>query len=502
MLIEKVKLIFIINYNCLDYLGCSAAVLALKYCHIECANQITHRDWDEFYVVPRPLSIYETPPETDVNHTPSATTATATSLTKKKTKLTPPKKDIRPSTLSFGLLRIIFNESDSSYSTRLAGICNERKQNHIRRRLKHKKENEPNSINKFDQTESHIPHTTHYCSTEALVNELQSSTIDEEHKLDFGDNDDLDNNIRESPRMKLLMQQHLLNENNQFLNDEMKSKLNRQTSNSTINNIEPTSSHLYESPRNKNQLRRVKTAVVTRNQTSVNAVGIPSRLSTPKVQPTLNHKNFQKTSSLIYRPKSASFSAKQQHSNLVSEPTTYSQTLYEGRPLSAALQSHQRHPPTVRTIDSSCTIREAKGVTSRYNKPEELFGLKPEELFGLTEHQPKMFSPRKINNNIRSKYHNLQNQEYIWQQDVDKLVDLYNIHHSSNYRKTAIPPPQIVTRSNTISDSTQIGRSRGMSGSKYPTSMSTNPKLSTLASLNIPRRNSISRRSSTKLTNA
>ncbi|CAF5173476.1 unnamed protein product, partial [Rotaria magnacalcarata] len=30
--------------------GCSAAALALKYGHIECANQITHRDWDEFFV--------------------------------------------------------------------------------------------------------------------------------------------------------------------------------------------------------------------------------------------------------------------------------------------------------------------------------------------------------------------------------------------------------------------------------------------------------------------
>ncbi len=37
---------------------------------------------------------------------------------------------------------------------------------------------------------------------------------------------------------------------------------------------------------------------------------------------------------------------------------------------------------------------------------------------------------RKTNNNIRSKHHN--------QQYIDKLVDLYNIHHSSNYRTAAL----------------------------------------------------------------
>ncbi|CAF5005624.1 unnamed protein product, partial [Rotaria socialis] len=36
--------------QCVNRDGCSAAVLALKYGHIECANQITHRDWDEFFV--------------------------------------------------------------------------------------------------------------------------------------------------------------------------------------------------------------------------------------------------------------------------------------------------------------------------------------------------------------------------------------------------------------------------------------------------------------------
>jgi len=303
------------------------------------------------------------------------------------------------------------------------------------------------------------------------------------------------------------MQQHLSNEHTQYLNDEIKSKPNYQTSNSTMNYVEPNVSLVYESSRMNTQLQRPKTAVISRNQTSVNAVGIPSRLSSPKIQPTSNQKKSPKKSSLINRPHSASFVPRQQNSNLTSEATTYSQTLYNGRPLSAVLQGHHRHPLVQRTIDSSCTIREAKGVTNRYNKPEELFGLKPEELFGSTEHhQPIINNHHKISDNVRSKRHHLEKQPYIWQHDVDKLVDLYNIHHSSNYRKTAVrPPPQIIIQSQTTSDSSQIGKTRRMSGSKHSSNnlrSPTHPKLSTLASLNILRRNSVNRRPSIKLTNA
>jgi hypothetical protein len=299
------------------------------------------------------------------------------------------------------------------------------------------------------------------------------------------------------------MQKHLSNEHSQ---DEIKSKSNHQTSNSTINYLEPAVSLVYESSRMNTQFQRPKTAVINRNQTSANAVGIPSRLSSPKIQPISNYKKSQKKSSLINRPHSASYIPKQQTSNLISEATTYSQTLYDGRPLSAVLQGHHRHPSVQRTIDSSCTIREAKGVTNRYNKPEELFGLKPAELFGSTEHQPKINNHHKTSDNIRSKCYNFEKQQYIWQQDVNKLVDLYNIHHSSNYRKTAVPPtPQIIIQSHTTSDSSHIGKNRRMSGTKHPSNNSrlpTNPKLSTLASLNILRRNSVNRRPSIKLTNA
>jgi hypothetical protein len=471
--------------------GCSAAVLALRYGHIECANQITHRDCDEFFVIPRPLSIYETPPSTDVNHT-------TTWISKKKKKTishnSPTvKNDVRPSAFSFGLLKIIFNDNDSSYSTRLAGICNENKPNNHRQRNRNKKQTKPTK-----------PQTSHYCSTEALVNELQTSTIDEDHHINYEYSDDINNTDRASPRIELLMQRHTSNEQILFSNDETKNKTSlpttyRQASDSSLNQIEQTVSLLYESPRAQNKLQRPKTAVIPRNLTSVNAVGVPSRLSTPKTPAVTSYKKIKKKPLLINRPNSASFIPKQHHANLTSEASTYSQTLYAGRPLSAVLQNHQRHPPVQRTVDSSCSIREAKGATSRFNKPEELFGLKPAELFGLTEHQPKLMNHRQLNHKTHS-----QQQQPVWRQEVDHLVDLYNIHHSSNYRPTAVPPPpsQLPGPAETTTDVLHNGRPRGMSISKNASRLPTNPKQSTFATLNIPRRNSFSRHSAIKLTNA
>ncbi|CAF2523307.1 unnamed protein product [Rotaria sp. Silwood2] len=496
--------------------GCSAAVLALKYGHIECANQITHRDWDEFFVIPRPLSIYETRSKTDENHGLS-TTATS----KQKTRTTSHnsssnKNDVRPSTISFGLLKIIFNENDSSYSTRLAGFCNESKQTHHHRRIRHKKHEKSQKNHDIDKIESIMPNSTHYCSTEALVNELQSSPTGAERKITFDDSED-NNTARASPRIQLLIQQHLTNKPNSstedilLSNDEIKSKtIDRQASNSTINYVEPAISILQESSRIKNKLQRPKTAIVTRNQSSVNAVGAPSRLSTPKVLPTSTQKKSKKKPSIIHRPSSASCIPRQQqqHSNLASEISSYSQTLFAGRPLSAALQHNHRHRSIQRTVDSSCSIREAKGAKSRYNKPEELFGLKPEELFGLQDHQPKILNHRATNDNTRLKRSNQQQQQqqqYIWQQEVNKLVDLFNIHHSSNYRPSAVPPPPAVVEEDTITDLMPVGRFRRTSISKNTLSFSRsslNPKQSTLAALNIPRRNSISRRSSIRLANA
>ncbi|CAM2710842.1 unnamed protein product [Rotaria socialis] len=509
--------------QCVNRDGCSAAVLALKYGHIECANQITHRDWDEFFVVPRPLSIYEITQKNDDNHTRITTgSSKKKSRTTSNTTGTPNKSDIRPSTLSFGLLKIIFNENDSSYSTRLAGLCTEGKPSHHPRRIRHKKQETSERLSDFEKAESTLPSCTHYCSTEALVNELQTVTIAiPERKITFDDSEDVNSTARTSPRVQLLIQQHLNNKTNLstedtlMSNSEVKPKvMERHQSSSTLNYLEPSSSMFQGgSSQNKNKLQRPKTAIVTRNQTSVNAVGVPSRLSSAKMPPTPLPRKFKKKSTTINRPKSASVVPKsqlQQPSSTISDVSSYSQTLYAGRPLSAALQSHHRHPPPPiqRKVDSSCSIREAKGATSRYNKPEELFGLKPEELFGLQDHRPTIMNHRKTNDHTRLKRNNLQQsppaaQQHGWQEDVTKLADLFNIHHSTNYRPSAMPPP-VVIEENTLTELAPTIRFRRMSISKNTLGMSRsslNPKQSTLAALNIPRRNSISQRSPIKVAN-
>ena len=155
--------------------------------------------------------------------------------------------------------------------------------------------------------------------------------------------------------------------------------------------------------------------------------------------------------------------------------------------------------PENRTISLS-SIREAKGTASRYNKPEELFGVRPEELFAPEQRQPKILDQRSAGNT------RLKRPQHIWQQDVDHIIELYNIHHSANYRKSAVPPQssiQVVTHSDTLTDAVPGGRARRMSISKNSSTnlkLPVNSKQPTFATLNIPRRNSISR-PSTKLTN-
>jgi hypothetical protein len=540
MLIEKVNfnsffLFFFIRFNTQlsNHLGCSAAVLALKYGHIECANQITHRDWDEFFVVPRPLSIYETPSTTDDNQTTSTKSAT---ISKKKSKISPNnfsqiKTEPRRSTLSFGLLKIIFNDSDIGYSTRLAGLCKKDKQIRHHQHLKHKKQEAPQistmTINKFDRTKSTIVNGTHSCSsTEALVNETQLSNITKQCQTNVDNNGNLNNSNRTSPRVQLLMQQHLTNKSNSkennnnnnnssfiqkttsktqlsiddinktrtssFKNDhneEIKSKTStpsiyRQTSNSTINHSE------------KNMpIQRPKTSVI-RNQTITDPS--PSRLRSAKIKPTHIPSGSTKNKPLlINRIESSSNLPKQPQSIVGSVSSTYSQAIYAGRSISAVM-NHS----IPRSNNSSCSIHEAKGTATRYNKPEELFGFRPEELFAPPEqHQPKILDPRltkKPNENTRLKRNQFQKEQHIWQQDVDQIIELYNIHYSPNYRKSAIQrSTQGVTQTDTINDLPQGGRARRMSITKTSSTNlkqpPTNPKQSTFALLNIPRRNSITR---------
>jgi len=288
-------------------------------------------------------------------------------------------------------------------------------------------------------------------------------------------------------------------------NEEIKFKLNipkiYQTSNSTIDHSENNISVVI------NKSQRPKTAIV-RNQTYINPS--PTRLNSAKIKSVnILLPSTKKKSLLINQVDSFSNLPKQSQSTIESESSTYSQTIYAGRPISAVVQ---RSIP--RSNDSACSIREAKGKSCRFNKPEKLFGVRPEELFAFEEHQPKILDQRstttKSNENTRLKRNQFQKQQHMWQQDVDKVVELYNIHHSPNYRKSAVlpsttvvPPTQAVTQTDTLTDLTQSGRIRRMSVTKNPSTnlkSPTNPKQSTFTLLNIPRRNSITR-PSIKLTN-
>jgi hypothetical protein len=500
---------------CDCHLGCSAAVLALRYGHIECANQITHRDCDEFFVIPRPLSIYETPPSSN----PSAVQTTTKSRKKNKDP-SPSKADLPPSALSFGLLKIIFNESDSSYSTRLAAVCKKEKSGTHRRR---KKTDLVHGLTTLDSAKSTVTDEIHYCSTEALVNELQRQAADEVHRASPENSSAIPNSGRTSPRLQLLMHQYSIDKTSMITdesllinsskkmskgadeNHDVKSKLSfatvqKQMSNSTLNHFEENLAHLHDSPRSKQAKQvRVRTAIV-RPPTSTNAVGVPSRLSSVKSPSSTSQPTRKKKSLLVQRASSASTTSKQQPSNIPVEISTYSQTLYAGRPLSAAVLHHPL--PVAQASDSSCSIREARGPTRRYNNPEEVFGLKPEQLFGSQEqHVPRLMSQRQTRGETRSKRSQRPRQAFAWQDDVDKLVDLYNIHHSSTYRTTVVPPLSSthVEPTDIVPDLIQITRSRKAAASRNSSSSGRTPKLSTLASLQIPRRNSITQRQSIKV---
>ena len=521
------------NNNCSFCSGCSAAVLALKYGHIECANQITHRDWDEFFVIPRPLSIYEIPSTTEDNQN-----RTTVMPSNKRNNIPYAHDSLKqnerlPSTLSFGLLKIIFNESDTGYSTRLARLCKQDKQS---RHQQHVKPNKHEALqtstvttNKHNKTKSTLVDNNHYCSTEAVVNETLSPTITKEHRPSIDSNRSLNNCSRSSARLKLLMQQQQsLNKSNlkdnsssfiqktisrtQFSNDDIdqtksnsskndfeenKSKIHtptmyRQTSNSALNHSEN-----YVT-RKISKLQRPTTAHIHKQ-----ALG-NSFATSAKVKPTHNHSASTNKNSLLMDPNdSASYILNQHHSTVGTKSAAYSQTIYAGCPVSAVA----RHP-IQRSNDASYSIREAKRTTSRYNKPEELFGVRPEELFAPEQHQPKLLDQRSITKSTENtllKRIRLQKQQYIWQQDVSKIIELYNIHHSTNYRKSAVAPEQAsaATQADTTTDLTSSGRSRRMSITKTPATILKPPtylKQSTLVQLNIARRNSVTR-SSIKSTN-
>ena len=160
-----------------------------------------------------------------------------------------------------------------------------------------------------------------------------------------------------------------------------------------------------------------------------------------------------------------------------------------------------RNHPSSRFGDTSGSIREATGATSRYNQPEALFGLRPADLFGLDEHQPKILDRRAsihLPDQERSKRDSRNKTSHRWEKDMTKIIDLYNVHHSPNYRKSAVPPTTSATRTSNQQDTlTELAPRQRRSSITKPASVvsksSANSKPSTLASLNISRRSSVIR---------
>lgn len=277
-------------------------------------------------------------------------------------------------------------------------------------------------------------------------------------------------------------------------NDEIKSKssipaIYRQVSTSTLNQSD------YQSLTNQ----RAKTAIVRKE---VYANPPPSRLSTENIKTTATPSSAKKKSVIINQNDTPTNHQVDSHSR----SSNYSQSNQISRAKSAVVH---------RSNDSSCSIREVKGTASRFNKPEELFGLRPEQLFAPEQYQPKILDHRstnKMNENTRLKRQNLQTKHHLWQQDVDKIIELYNIHHSTSYRKTVVPPPPtIVTQvpsqtpasTEVLTDSSQFMKVRSSSHAKTnhpngkPPSAS---KQSVMNLLNAPQRN-IPTRASMKITN-
>lgn len=526
-------LIYLCKYENLSMLGCSPAALALKYGHFECANQITHCDCDEFFVVPRPLSIYEHPSNTDGNQTLKSKTKRKSNSHQSAER----RSSNRPSSLSFGLLKIIFNDGDANYSNRLAGLCQQAKQHPHRQSMKHNKHEAPQTsittINKLDRTKSILVNGALYSSTEAVVNETHST---KERQKSFDTNGNHNNSNRTSPRAQILLQPNHLNKSNL---SELNSSFIQKTTSKTqlsIDDLNLTKGNLLKTNDEENKLKINKATVCT--QTSHSALNYSDNNNNSKAKtklqntttsslnnPTYLHSSLSQASSAKTKPTTAGLSStkkssasndpidsitnllpKQNHSFFSSDSSSYSQTIYAGRSVSALLQQ----PTNSKSNESSCSIREAKGRKCRYNKPEELFGVRPEELFAPEQHQPKIFDPNsssKLNDSQRLKRSSLQ--KYIWQQDVDKIIDLYNIHHCSNYRKTAVPPSQATpaTQSNgsneTNNESALMNRPRRVSISKNSlvnSKSSLHSKQSVNTSVNMTRRNSIIR-PTIKLTN-
>ncbi|CAF1082291.1 unnamed protein product [Adineta ricciae] len=455
--------------------GCSAAVLALRYGHIECANQITHRNWDEFFVIPRPLSVYENSQiNEDNNNNNSDQSHNPVIAGKQKNKS---RTNLRPSAPSFGLLKIVFNETDTTY-TQLANLCHRDKQNQQRRARKQHS----------DQDKSIMSNGTQRSSVETITTEFSPRKKRDQRRLSANANEKTnDHTSGLPPRRPSSVHKRRTSKTTQLSHEKLLTRMKApiihiQDFDASASSESITILPDYDSSQVQTNIERPQTALLARYKTSNDVSDESSRLFTRKTQPTSVHKKAKKKSTMISRPKSASSATKPQHSNLTFESSIYSKTLYSGRPLSAALQNHHCRSPVQQIVDPSCSIREVRGVAaaSRYNNPIELFGIKPEDLFGTPDSSSKCNTHR----DTLLKDPTIQ-QKYVYQQDVDKLVNLHAIQHTPSYRPSVIHPvKQTVTKPSTKPN-------RRISTSKCSTNSSrasTTIKQSTLAALNITRR--------------
>ena len=359
--------------------------------------------------------------------------------TKPRTKISSIKSEFRPPTLSFGLLKIIFNESDTGYSTRLAGLCKQDKQKRLRPQSKTKKheaiQTSITTINKSERTKSTVNNGIHTSSsTEALVNETQISNLTKDcqtnldnHHYQQQQQKQHKHKDRTSPRIQLLIQQkfptkfnstfiqHTTSKAQLSIDDMNKMKLNfikidndDAKSKSSIPTIyrQVSTSTLNQSDYQPFTRQRAKTAVV-RKEVYINPP--PSRLSNHTIKATPSRSSAKKKSVIIKQSNSPSHSAS----------STHSQSTRISRAKSAVVH---------RSNDSECSIREAKGTAARFNKPEDLFGVRPEQLFApeQQQYQPKIFDSRSTNKT-----------------DESTRLKRQNL----SYRKSAmLPPPTIVTQ--------------------------------------------------------
>ncbi|CAF0771472.1 unnamed protein product [Didymodactylos carnosus] len=627
MLIEAAEKKGIQLDQCINKEGCSAAVLALKYGHIDCANTITHRDADEFFVVPCSPSIFELSQQNDKKESKKMSTSKFR------------QKSTQPATLSFGLLKIIFNDSDTNYSTRLHDMVEENRlaknDRHSKKLTKTRLHHVTNGINLNDKGYAaefiRLKSASHksineYASTEALVNQEQKIKLYDE------DQQQKTNGERLSPRLQLMLQQHpnlqknsktnekesetisnaintiIHDDNNLFdilktnnrpstakidvlmkkLELQKQSSLSKQTLSDnyssdpdhsgtitkSLNSTQTTDRGKISEKQNDNFQASVSTykpysttettdigefhpssisfgttsmksefsaQVVLKPSSTVRIKKLdqPSRLSSgkPPLVPTQEEHSKRTFSSLkqhipnrdklvtpknilsptpqknqttkhIERVRSAPLVTHKQmpFSNKALSDESYSQMIYAGRPISAIL-----HTNTTRasTPPDSCTIREANSSTL-YNNPEELFGLNAKDLFG-THVEPIIVSkttPKDSNSEKnRTKRNLFHKQHHLWQQDVDQIIDLYNIHRSSTYR-TTVPfeskPPVVDNEQKT--DSIVSTRRNSIVGGTAKKLLQRNlprSKTSTLAQLNLTRRNSVIHRPATvKVANA